>query len=128
MWNEAEHAQARPRYARKSSGHVIPPRGIFGKLLGVVIGLLVLTVVFAFSLVLLVVVAVAGLVLWGYLKYRAGVLRRAEARGDFGWAGAHARRADHGLGPHHRDSDDFVPSGALIIEGEASRADPPKGN
>jgi hypothetical protein len=122
MQNEAEQAQARPRYARKSSGHVIPPRGFFGKLLGVVIGLLVMTVVFAFSLVLLVVVAVAGLAFWGYLKYRASVLRRAEARGDYGWA----RRADHGQGPHHRGSDDYVPAGGLIIEGEASRTDPPK--
>ena len=128
MWNDAEQAQARPRYARKSSGHVIAPRSIFGKLLGVVIGLFVLTVVFAFSLVLLVIVAVAGLAFWGYLKYRASALRRAEARGDFGFAGAYARRADHGAGSHQRSGDEPMPAGGLIIEGQASRADPPKGN
>lgn len=126
MWNDPEQPQARPRYARKSSGHVIAPRGFFGKLLGVLIGLLVLTVVFAFSLVLLVVVAVAGLAFWGYLKYRSGVLRRAEARGDYSWNGPHGRRADHGQGPHHRGSDDHVPAGGLIIDGEASRTEPPK--
>lgn len=118
---------SRPKQAGYSRVHAIAPGGFLSKLLGLAGALVVLILVFAFSLVLLAVVAVAGLLIWGYLKYRARALRRAEARGDFDFGGVRgSRRHDHGEGPHQR-ADPGGPAGGLIIEGEVVREDAPAG-
>jgi hypothetical protein len=129
MQNDQIPHQTRPKQAGYSGVHVLAPGGIFGKLLGLVGALAVLILVFAFSLVLLVVVAVAAILIWGYLKYRAGALRRAEARGDFDLGGAR-RAPSHGQPQHARETpaDPGSPSGGLIIEGEVVREDAPAGD
>lgn len=127
MQNDPTQHQTRPKQAGYAGVHVISAGGFFGKLLGLVGALLVLILIFAFSLVLLAVLAVAAILIWGYLKYRASALRRAEARGDFDLGGARgARRHDHGVGAHPR-ADHGVEAGGLIIEGEVVRENAPAG-
>lgn len=127
MHDDPIQHQTKPKQAGYSGVHVIAPGGFLSKLLGLVGALLVLILVFAFSLVLLAVIAVAAILIWGYLKYRASALRRAEARGDFDVGGRRgARRHDHGEGPHQR-ADDTAQAGGLIIEGEVVREDAPAG-
>lgn len=124
MQNDPTQHHTRPKQAGYSGIHLIAPGGFLSKLLGVLGAIVLLVLVFAFSLVLLAVVAVVALLLWGYLKYRARALRRAEARGDFDFGGARGARR-HGAppaGPQHR-AEDPAAGGGLIIEGELVRED-----
>lgn len=128
MQSDPTQHHTRPKHAGYSGLHVITPGGFFSKLLGVLGAIVLLVLVFAFSLILLAVVAVAAILIWGYLKYRASALRRAEARGDFDVGGA---RGASGQGRSQQSwqthADSGSPIGGLIIEGEVVRDEPPAG-
>lgn len=87
------------------------PGGFFGKLIALVVFVLVLALFFAFSLVLLVIATVAGVIVWGYFKYRTYLLRQAYARGE---------AASPSPDPFAAPAAGADRQG-LIIEGEASR-------
>lgn len=58
--------------------HSPPPEsGIFGKLLGLVLGSVLLVLGLMFSVVLLSAVALLGLLVWGYVWWKTRPLRRA---------------------------------------------------
>lgn len=54
-----------------------PPTGFVGKALALVASLVLLVVGFMFSVVLLAVIAVGGLLAWGYVWWKTRALRRA---------------------------------------------------
>jgi len=92
------------------------PTSLLGKLLAIVFSLVVFGLVLAFSLIFLAIGVVVGLLVWGYLKYRAASLKRALEQE--GLDRDPARRPD-GASPHGEMA------GGRIIEGEARREDSP---
>lgn len=93
------------------------PTSLLGKLLAVVLSLVLLTVVIAFSLVFLAIGAAVGLLVWGYLKYRAASLRRTLDREGYG-------AAPHRPGRTGGPAPSVDGARGRIIEGEARREDP----
>ncbi len=53
-----------------------PPQTLFARIVGVVVGVIALGLALMFSAVVFVVLAVAGLALWGYFWWRTRALRR----------------------------------------------------
>ncbi len=95
------------RYARFNT----PPQSIFGKLLTLLLGGAFLVVAFMFSLVALAVVAVGGLMLWGWLWWKTRAVRKLIR--EQGIAPESMARSNGGNSEGK--------SGGYIIEGEAVR-------
>ena len=53
-----------------------PPQTLFARVVGVVVGVIALGLALMFSAVVFVVLAVAGLALWGYFWWKTRALRR----------------------------------------------------
>ena len=93
------------RYARFNT----PPQSLFGKLLTLVLGGAFLVLAFMFSLVALAVVAVGGLMLWGWLWWKTRAVRKLiREQGITPESMASSNSASHS-------------SGGYIIEGEVIR-------
>lgn len=71
-----------------------PQPGPLGKIFAAVIGVLTLAAAFMFSLVFVAVIAVAGLIAWGYFWWKTRALRKhlreQQAAAPFGQAAAEA--------------------------------------
>lgn len=95
------------------------PTSLLGKLLAIVFSLVVFGLVLAFSLIFLAIGVVVGLLVWGYLKYRAASIKRTMEQGGLdGLDRGPSRRPDN-ASPHEGTA------GGRIIEGEARREDSP---
>lgn len=70
-----------PRFdqALLASGHTAAQPGWFGKLLAALLSLGLLALAVVFSLAALLVVAVGGLALWGWLRWKTRSLRQRPA-------------------------------------------------
>ena len=86
-----------------------PPQTLFARIVGVVVGVIALGLALMFSAVVFVVLAIAGLALWGYFWWKTRALRRQMQE---------QMRAQGGDAPYRDASHD---EGA--IEGEAVRLD-----
>ena len=86
-----------------------PPKTFLARIVGVVVGVIALGLALMFSAVVFVVLAVAGLALWGYFWWKTRALRRQMQE---------QMRAQGGEAPY-RD----VPHDEGAIEGEAVRLD-----
>ncbi|EKE16864.1 MAG: hypothetical protein ACD_10C00758G0001 [uncultured bacterium] len=64
------------RYARFNT----QPQSLFGKLLTLLLGAALLILAFMFSLIALAVVAVGGVMLWGWLWWKTRAIRKEMAR------------------------------------------------
>ena len=53
-----------------------PPQTLFARIVGVVVGVIALGLALMFSAVVFVVLAIAGLALWGYFWWKIRALRR----------------------------------------------------
>ncbi|MCG2578906.1 hypothetical protein LZ012_18080 [Dechloromonas sp. XY25] len=95
-----------------------PPRGPLAKLLAFVLSAAFLILAFMFSLVALVIVAVAGLILGGWLWWRTRQLRREINRS---WSSQHPTDAGTSANGPAYEPPSSPRRSATIIEGEAVR-------
>lgn len=86
-----------------------PPQSLFARIVGALVGVVVLAAAFMFSVVVFVGIAIAGLALWGYFWWKTRALRQQMQEqmraGGF--------ESPLGETPHDPD----------VIEGEAVRLD-----
>ena len=69
-----------------------PERGVFAQILTAIVGIIILIGAFMFSLVFFAIIAVAGVILWGYFWWKTRAIRQhiraqMEARSQDGGAG-----------------------------------------
>lgn len=121
MHHDSSPQDPENRLPRQSGADLVPPGGLFGKIVAAILALTLLGVIFALSLVFLALVLVAGVVFWGYFKYRAWARRRGRS-GD--GSGPGSPPGGFG-GPGSARTEPDTHPGGLIIEGEASRTDLP---
>ncbi|WP_319238983.1 hypothetical protein [uncultured Propionivibrio sp.] len=84
------------------------PTSPLGKIIAAIVGVLTLAAAFMFSLVFLAVIAVAGLVAWGYFWWKTRALRRL-------------LRDQAGAAPFGQATENGVSTEGEIIEGESVR-------
>ncbi|WP_374337012.1 hypothetical protein [Methyloversatilis sp.] len=99
-----------PSFRRLHGRHIhLQPTGFFGKLFAIIAagGLLVLGLMF--SVVIVAVAAVGGVLFWGWMWWRTRDLRR--------------RMRDQMDNPMHTPFGDVPASGGRVIEGEVIRSD-----
>ena len=119
---------------RKIAG---PEKSVFGQLVTAAIGLLLLVGAFMFSLVFFAIIAVAGIMIWGYFWWKTRAIRKqlreqlrahAEAQkngqpfGEGLGGGGPRFRPSAGGAPPREEAASAAPSGD-VIEGEAVRID-----
>ena len=86
-----------------------PPKSILARIIGGVLGVVVLGATLMFSAVVFVVLAIAGLAFWGYFWWKTRELRRQMQE----------QMGAPGFEPPHREN----PRDANVIDGEAVRLD-----
>lgn len=89
-----------------------PPKTLLARIVGVVVGVIVLGATLMFSAVVFVVLAVAALAFWGYFWWKTRALRRQMQE-------QMEQMRDRGFEPPFRQA----PSDENVIDGEAVRLD-----
>ena len=101
----------RPRLAGAASG---PGSGLFGRVLGIAVGIVLLTLGFTLSALLFAFLLVAGILAGGILWWRTRALRQALR--------SQMQQMNEGRAEYERmDEDRMRQAGGRVIEGEATR-------